>query len=102
MESEGISSTQSSPPPALFGSSSYQNLNNSKTLLHKLVLFILPVVFEEASCLKHHDLCECFSTYPCFSVELSTHFMIPSVSMSDKPIHTLSFTNEDMNLCVKK
>jgi len=30
MESEGVSSTQSSSPPALFGSPLYQNLNNSE------------------------------------------------------------------------
>lgn len=37
--------------------------------------------------------------YPLFSGVLSTHFMFPSFSISDKPIHTRSLTNEDMYLC---
>jgi len=41
-------------------------------------------------------------TYPCFSGELSTHFMTPSFSVSDKPIQTLFVVNEDMNLWVNK
>jgi len=38
--------------------------------------------------------------HPCVSGELSTHFMVPSVSESVKPIHTLSLANEVMYLCV--
>ncbi len=46
--------------------------------------------------------CECFSTYHWSSGDFSTHFMMPSFSVSDKPIHTLSLMNEDMCLCAHK